>query len=143
LPGRKLKVNFIRKRLFPPPSFHTLMPMPKPVLGRGLGHLLGRKPKDAAPTTPTEAPVGAGVDSLLRGHCPPPSEAAPKGNFPRWYLFAGDVLLVALALITIYRSPRPVSWKTELFCGATVALAAVLAAIAVLARKGQGPGSRS
>jgi hypothetical protein len=78
----------------------------------------------------------------MQGHRAPVSAAAQKGNFPRWYLFAGDILLVALALITIYRSPRPVSWKTELFCGATVLLAAALAVMAILTREGKNPDSR-
>jgi hypothetical protein len=135
-----------KKTLFPAGSFHRLVPMAKQVLGRDLGALLGRKPKESAPAPPSApepSPAGAGVRSLLRGHRPPASEPAQKGTIPRWYLFAGDVLLVALALITIYKSPRPVSWKTELFCGATVLLAAALAVIAVSTRESKDPDSRA
>jgi hypothetical protein len=51
---------------------------------------------------------------------------------PRWYLFAGDALLAALALVTVYRGPHPLSLGREIFCVATVLLAALLAIIAVL-----------
>jgi hypothetical protein len=87
---------------------------------------MGSKPKEGA------APVGAGVRSLMRGNNAPASVAPPKPSIPRWYLFAGDVLLVALALLTIYKSPHPLSWEREVFCAALVILAAVLAVIALL-----------
>jgi hypothetical protein len=57
---------------------------------------------------------------------------APGPGIPRWYLFAGDALLVALALVTIYKSAGPLSLGREIFCVATVLLAAALAVIAVL-----------
>jgi hypothetical protein len=112
--------------------------MAKQGLGRDLGTLMGRDPKEAA------APVSAGVRSLMRGHnAPAPvapaatvAPAAPKTLIPRWYLFAGDLLLVALALVTLYKSPHPLSWPRELFCVALVALAAVLAVLALLLPKG-------
>jgi hypothetical protein len=87
---------------------------------------MGDKPKVEA------APVSAGVRSLMRGHNAPVPGAAPKPVIPRWYLFAGDVLLVALALLTVYESPHPLSWPRALFCAALVMLAAVLAIIALL-----------
>jgi len=93
-------------------------------------------PKEAA------APVGAGVRSLMRGNNAPapaaptvPSAAvapAPKAGIPRWYLFAGDALLVGLAIATIFTSPHPLSWQREVFCAALVVLAAVLAVLALL-----------
>jgi hypothetical protein len=106
---------------------------------------MGSEPKEAA------APVGAGVRSLMRGHNPPapvtapvsstpstPSiSAAPKPLIPRWYLFAGDVLLVALAVATIIKSPHPLSWPRELFCAGLVILAAVLAVLALLMPDGK------
>jgi hypothetical protein len=100
--------------------------MAKQSLGRDLSALMGGKPKEEA------APVGAGVRSLMRGHQTPAPAAAPKPGIPRWYLFAGDLLLVALALLTIYESPHPLSWQREVFCAALVMLAAVLAVIALL-----------
>ena len=41
-------------------------------------------------------------------------------------------LAVALALVTLYKSPRPLSWLRELFCAALVVLAAALAVLALL-----------
>ena len=109
--------------------------MAKQSLGRDLGALMGDKPKEGA------APVSAGVRSLMRGHQVPAPGAAPKPAIPRWYLYAGDVLLVALALLTIYKSPHPLSWPRELFCAALVLLAAVLAVIALLTPESKaGPG---
>ena len=102
--------------------------MPKPVLGRDLGALLGPSPKEGAP------PVSAGVRSLMGGPSPPPA-AAPKPLIPRWYLFAGDVLLVALALITVCKSHHPLSWPREVFCAALMILAALLAVLALFTRE--------
>ena len=116
--------------------------MAKQSLGRDLGTLMGRNPKQE------DAPVSAGVRSLMRGHNPPapavspvepvvpapvlPAPVAPRPVVPRWYLLAGDVLLVALALMTLYKSPHPLSWQRVLFCSALVVLAAVLAVVALL-----------
>jgi hypothetical protein len=123
-------------------SLPRLLPMSKQGLGRGLGTLMGRNPKqEAAPvnTAPANAaPVSAGVRSLMRGHNPPaPAPAPSKPVLPRWYLFAGDVLLVALALLTVGFSPHPLSWQRELFCVALVILAAVLAVVALLTPHGK------
>lgn len=96
--------------------------MAKPVLGRDLGKLMGRAPDENA------ARPGAGVRSLMQGQTESPS----KPLIPRWYLFAGDALLTALALVTIYKSPHPLSTRREIFCVATVLLAALLAVVAVL-----------
>ena len=94
---------------------------------------MGSKPKEGTAPAP---PVGAGVRSLMTGHkAPTPAAISPqifKPGLPRWYLFAGDILLVALALLTIYKSPHPLSWQREVFCAALVILAAVLAVIALL-----------
>jgi len=93
---------------------------------------MGRTAKEGA------APVGPGVQSLMRG----PSTLAPsaaKADIPRWYLFAGDVLLVTLALLTLYFSPHPLSWKRELFCISVVGVAANLAVIALMFTGGKHP----
>jgi hypothetical protein len=118
--------------------------MAKQALGRNLEVLLDDGAKEAAkgsPFAPEKAPVGSGVRSLMRGHQPafssPPATApAPVRKFvvPRWYLFAGDVLLAALALVIVFKSPHPLSWQRELFCAATVLLGGVLAMGAVLLR---------
>jgi hypothetical protein len=122
--------------------------MSKQGLGNGLGALMGRASKqEAVPAEqpqPEAAPFGAGVRSLLRGNNPEairaPTEAIPappKPALPRWYLFAGDVLLVTLALLTLGFSPHPLSWQRELFCTALVILAAVLAVAALLMPNGK------
>ena len=105
--------------------------MAKPVLGRDLGKLMGRTPDESGtlPGAPAQpAPPGAGVRSLMQGQ----PAAAPKHSIPRWYLFAADALLIALALITVFRGPHPLSLAREIFCVATVLLAAVFAVIAIL-----------
>jgi hypothetical protein len=110
--------------------------MAKQSLGRDLGTLMGRNAKQE----PEVAPVSAGVRSLMRGHNPPapaPAPVAPKPLVPRWYLLAGDVLLVALALLTLYKSPHPLSWPRGLFCAALVILAAALAVLALLMPEGK------
>jgi hypothetical protein len=138
-----------KKELCPGVFLTSLVAVAKQSLGRGLGTLMGRAPKQE------DAPVSAGVRSLMRGHNPPVPAPAPvpispatatspvaptpasarashKTAVPRWYLLAGDVLLVALALTIVYKSPHPLSWQRELFCAALVTLAAVLAVIALL-----------
>jgi hypothetical protein len=68
----------------------------------------------------------------MRGQRPAsPAQPPREKSFPRGYLFTADALLVILALITIYKSPRPISWEAEAFCVAAVTLAAVLALLAV------------
>ncbi len=112
--------------------------MAKQVLGRNLealdgGARGGGKIEAAAPET---APVGSGVRSLMRGHQtapthPPASTPARRPAVPRWYLFGGDILLTALALIVVCKNPHPLSWGKELFCAAAVALGACLALVAI------------
>jgi hypothetical protein len=104
--------------------------MAKQSLGRDLGTLMGGNSKRE------NAPVSAGVRTLMRGQ----SAAAPvlpNPVVPRWYLLAGDVLLVALALMILYKSPHPLSWQRELFCSALVVLAALLAVTALLMPDGK------
>ena len=110
----------------------TLGVMAKQVLGRNLEALLDDAAKEAE-----KAPVSSGVRSLMRGHQPaltqPPTSApAQKPALSRWYLFAGDVLLAALALVIVCKSPHPLSWKKELFCAAAVLLGGGLALAAVM-----------
>jgi hypothetical protein len=127
-----------KKALYPAVSLNKLMAMAKQSLGRDLGTLMGRNPKEE------KTPVSAGVRSLMSGQHPPasvqaasPAPVATKPIVPRWYLLAGDVLLVALALMTLYKSPHPLSWQRELFCSALVVLAAVLAVLALLTPDGK------
>jgi hypothetical protein len=103
--------------------------MQKPVLGRGLGNLLGGdKVVSSADSHALGAPVpakvpGHGVKSLLRGGAKfdracstPTSEAPEKPLIPRFYLFAADILLVALALLLTFKSNSPLNWKETTFC---------------------------
>jgi len=112
--------------------------MAKQVLGRNLEALLDGSPKKADdPFAPETAPVGPGVRSLMRGHPttpaqPPEATFARKSVVPGWYLFGGDILLSALALVIVCKSPHPLSWQKELFCAAAVALGGCLALGAVL-----------
>src|SRR5271157_1537888 len=98
--------------------------MAKQVLGRNLGALLdGGAKKAGDPFAPETAPVGSGVRSLMRGHPtaqanPPAAASARKSVVPAWYLFGGDILLSALALVIVCKSPHPLSWQKELFCAA-------------------------
>lgn len=112
--------------------------MAKQVLGRNLEALDGGakgagKIETSAPET---APAGLGVRSLMRGHqttpaSPPPAAPAQKSVVPRWYLFGGDILLTALALVIVCKSPHPLTWRKELFCAAAVVLGGCLALVAV------------
>jgi hypothetical protein len=116
--------------------------MAKQVLGRNLEELLDdgvKEPLKGDPFAPEKSPVGSGVRSLMRGHQPtmssPPARepaSARKSVVPRWYLLAGDVLLAALALVIVCKSPQPLSWQRELFCAAVVLLGGYLALAAIL-----------
>ena len=69
----------------------------------------------------------------MRGHQADPGAASTrKAGVPRWYLFGGDILLTALALVILCTSPHPLTWRKELFCAAAVILGACLAMGAVL-----------
>jgi len=98
-----------------------------------LGTLMGGNSKRE------NAPVSAGVRTLMRGQsaAAPVQPVLPNPVVPRWYLLAGDVLLVALALMILYKSPHPLSWQRELFCSALVVLAALLAVTALLMPDGK------
>jgi len=113
--------------------------MAKQVLGRNLEALLDNGAKGARKieaSAPEIAPVGSGVRSLMRGHqatpaSPPATAPTRKAVVPRWYLFGGDILLTALALVIVCKSPHPLSWRKELFCTAAVVLGGCLALVAV------------
>ena len=110
--------------------------MAKQVLGRNLGVLLddGAKIETSALQT---ARVGSGVRSLMRGHQPTPARppkaaSTQKSVVPGWYLLGGDILLTALALVIVCKSPHPLTWQKELFCAAVVVLGGCLALGAIL-----------
>jgi hypothetical protein len=128
------KIRFVSGRFFA----HACR-MAKQVLGRNLEALQdgGAKGDGKIEASATQtAPVGSGVRSLMRGHQTPPANpptTASNRKFvvPRWYLFGGDILLTALALIIVCKSPHPLSWRKELFCAAAVVLGGCLALGAV------------
>lgn len=132
--------------MFPGDSLSTLGVMAKQVLGRNLEALLdggAKEPEKGDPFAPDPAPVGAGVRSLMRGHpttsaTPPTVASTPKSVVPGWYLFGGDILLSALALVIVCKSRHPLSWQRELFCVASVALGGCLALGAVWKTKAKG-----
>ena len=138
--------------------------MSKSALGRGLGQLMGDK-KDPANPPSVEAPslepaspaspppaAGPGVGSLLRGGRKPGKNvfagtsaesdpgaekpATPKPVLPPWYFYAADLLLIAFALMVVYKNPWPLKTGPAVLCMAVVALAGVLGAMGVwLSRK--------
>jgi len=111
------------------------MGVPKPVLGRKLGALLGNPP-GAGPASrlpsPGDPPSGSGIRSLFRGH--PPSSPRRRSRIPRWYLFAADLLLVAVALVVMSQRSRPLSGNENFFGVSAVVLGASLGLIAICMR---------
>jgi hypothetical protein len=107
--------------------------MAKQSLGRDLGALMGKNPKEG------NAPLSDGVRSLMRGNNPPapPPPAASKPLIPRWYLFAADIVLVSVALVTLCLSHRPLSLSRAIFCTALVVVAGGLAVVALLTPGGK------
>jgi hypothetical protein len=118
--------------------------MAKQVLGRNLEALLedgARKSGD--PFALEAAPVSSGVRSLMRGQQTSPAQPAvftstQKSGVPGWYLFGADILLAALALVVVCKSPHPLSWQRELFCTGAVLLGGCLAVGAVWEEKAEG-----
>ena len=104
-------------------------------------------PEASAP--PEVNPPGAGVRSLMRGSPPAPAPVTSPPPFqvckprpscvPRWYLFGADLLLVALALLVMYKSPTPLNWGEKIFGIAAVILGAGLALIALCVKEPKGP----
>jgi peptidoglycan/LPS O-acetylase OafA/YrhL len=70
--------------------------------------------------------------SLFRGD---PTAARPRrSRIPRWYLFAADLLLVATALLVMYKGPAPLSGNEKFFGAVAVVLGAGLAVLAICMR---------
>ena len=137
---KRVSPNF---KFVSPPFFCHPPPVQKSALGRNLGTLLGRGSVEGPPVgslPPRTQTISPGVRSLMRGQAaespfaePVPAVATPaktQTTIPRWYLFAGDILLVALAFAVLFRNPKP-SWKAELFAVIAVALGGLLGALAV------------
>lgn len=109
--------------------------VPKTVIGRKLRALMS-KGADAAGASPLPSPPdqasGPGMRSLFRGH--PPSSPPRHSRVPRWYLFGADLLLVATALMVMYKSPAPLSGNEKFFGAVAVVLGASLALMAICMR---------
>jgi hypothetical protein len=132
-----------KKDLFPGAFLLMLDGMAKQVLGRNLGALLdGGARKSGDPFAPVQEPVGSGVRSLMRGQPTSPAEplapaTSKKSIVPGWYLFCADLLLAALALVVVCKSPHPLTWQREVFCAVALVLGACLALGAVCNAEGQ------
>ena len=104
--------------------------VPKPVIGRKLEALMGKGPgaEEASRLLPEpDLATGAGMRSLFRGH--EPNSPRRQTRIPRWYLFAADLVLVATALLIMYKSPAPLTGNEKFFGAAAVVLGAGLALI--------------
>jgi len=113
--------------------------VPKPVMGRKLGALMGKNPGAGAASrlpAPEDPPSGSGMRSLFRGH--PPSARPPRLRIPKWYLFGADLLLVAAALIVMSKGPTPLTGNEKFFGVVAVVLAAGLGLIAICMRDDKG-----
>lgn len=93
---------------------------------------MGKRPGGEGPS-PLPAPEGKpsepGMRSLFRGH--PPSSPARHSRIPRWYLYGADLLLMAVALLVMYKSPAPLSEIEKFFGVAAVVMGGCLALIAI------------
>jgi len=130
-------------RLFPTHSFPTIAAVPKPVLGRNLGALLGKGSRPAAPPE-ADAPKGTlsgpGMGSLIRGTrtenaaAPTPASVSPKRAaplIPRWFLFAADALLLGSVLVVVCRRTGPLTSAEAAFCGIAVGVGCILGIAAI------------
>jgi len=113
------------------------------------GRMLGKSDKTAvsAPSAPaTRPPLGHGLGTLLQGvKSPAEAEAAlvaagllegpdaPAGlRLPKWYFFAADLLLLALAVLIVFNSASPLGLPQLLFCILAIGLGAVLCTVPFL-----------
>ncbi len=113
----------------------------KPVLGKGLGHLMrnGTDSGESAPESrsevlPDQPVVGQGVGGLLRG--PKTAPTVTNGWVENWtavrfLLWLGDVLLLSLSVLLAVHS-RTFGWLDVVFCVLAVLAGAALAIVASL-----------
>jgi hypothetical protein len=66
--------------------------------------------------------------SLFRGH-PASLPRKRQARIPRWYFFGADLVLVATALLVMYKSPATLTGNEKFFGAAAVALGASLALV--------------
>jgi hypothetical protein len=122
--------------------------MSKPTIGRGLGALMSEsKPQTEIQNQSEKTQIAAGVRTLMQGHNPAPvSKAAPqisdpKGPaIPRWYFLVADALLIGLALLIAFTSPKgqPMPTSRMIFSIAVVVLAAGCGFCALIAGADKG-----
>jgi hypothetical protein len=111
-------------------------------MGRGLGALMTeRKPQGDSQNPAAKTEIAAGVRTLMQGHTPAPQKtAAPQkpfapqkpvppqkqpGSTPRGYLLAADALLIGVALLIAFTSPKPMPTARMIFAITVVMIAAV------------------
>src|SRR6185503_11657481 len=120
--------------------------MSKSVLGRGLGDLLDAKQNSAAPSSVSATADGQaaadrgvyispGVKTILRGGNPPSTAPTPAaqtqpitGYLPlvRALLVIGDILLLAVCGLLVWRAEGTLTFVEGLGCAAALIFGAVL-----------------
>ncbi|MGZ5567422.1 MAG: hypothetical protein ACXWKG_10435 [Limisphaerales bacterium] len=132
--------------------------MSKPTMGRGLGALMTERTPQGDNQNPTgKTEIAAGVRTLIEGATPKPAGApAPirtpmqkstpmaktsppqfsneKGPaIPRWYFLVADGLLIGLALLIAFTSPKPMPTSRMIAAIVIVVFAAGCGLCALLA----------
>jgi hypothetical protein len=112
----------------------------KPVLGRGLGHLLNgtksvvevqERPVPTSDTCP-ELP-GPGLEKLLRGNVT--EEPSPRRfGLLQWSLVGADLVLLIQAARLVLAKAAPLNLADLLLCFLAVGLGAWLSCLALLSR---------
>jgi hypothetical protein len=122
--------------------------MSKPTIGRGLGSLMSdRKPQTETQNQSEKTQIAPGVRTLIKGHASAataktiPQISDPKGPaIPRWYFLVADALLIGLALLIAFTSPKgqPMPTSRMIFSIAVVLLAAGCGFCALIAGSDKG-----
>ena len=132
--------------------------MSKPTMGRGLGALMTeRKPPGETENQDGKPQIAAGVRTLMQGAGPAaapevipassskitrtpmpksssPTISNPKGPaIPRWYFLAADGVLIGLALLIEFKSPKPMPTSRMIMAIIVTVLAAGCGLCALLA----------
>ena len=111
--------------------------MARKVIGKKLDAIMQpARASGASPFRKADKPATAGVSSLLSGNRQ--GLTSKDGGFPRWYLFGADLLLVAMALVVLYRSDAPFGGWSKVFGICAVSLGALLAVAAVCTKCSKG-----
>ncbi len=113
------------------------MAAPKPVLGKGLGQLMGGRgvagkpgvvpsPPSGAAEKVTPVDFGRGMTTLVTA-APPRTEPVPakKNLLPAWFYFAADLLLLGFTVVICQDAPKPLDFATVVFAAMAVTLGGV------------------